>query len=225
VAKILDAIGTTPDARAALEEAMETQERLVRDNPLDDRLRRGLFSLYFHLGVMRGGWSLVFANKPSVQSELKLSPDQVFRVQEISEKEERLRHDFVASRSTDMAHLRSEFRKNLDALLGELSEILKPAQAARLEQIVRQWQGVWAFADPAIANDLGLSPAQRSRIYAIQEDSIGFPAFRSDDRRTLDQRLLAVLTPAQRQAWQELLGAPYDHEETFRRGPSRFKRR
>jgi hypothetical protein len=209
VAKILDAIGSTPEARAALENALQTQERLVRERPFDEALRRGLFSMYFRLGVMRGGMSLMIIRQDAVQSHLALRPDQVARIRDLVAEQDRVHKDFWTVSNADPAQMRKTFREHLDAAQKSLAEILEPAQLERLSQIVLQRQGIWALSTPAVADQLALTSSQRSAIYIIQEDAFRWPPHRGDHRGpSPDERIDRVLTQPQRAAWQQLLGKP-----------------
>jgi len=222
VAKILDAIGSTPEARAALEGALATQERLVRERPFDEALRRGLFSMYFRLGVMRGGMPLMILRQEAVQTHLGLRPEQVARVREIVAAQDQVHKDFWAQPSGDPAQMRKTFREHLDATLKTLEEILEPAQLQRLNQIVLQRQGVWALSTPEVADQLALTSSQRSAIYSVQEGAFrGPPHHRDRSKPSPDERIRQVLTQQQRDAWQQMLGEPTDLGKW---GPPRWPR-
>ncbi len=211
VAKILDAIGSTPEARAALEGALATQERLVRERPFDEALRRGLFSMYFRLGVMRGGMSLMFVRQEAVQTHLGLRPDQVTRIREIVATQDQFHKESWNLPNVDPAQMRKTFRDHLDANLKTLAEILEPAQLQRLNQIVLQRQGVWALSTAEVADQLALTSSQRSAIYNIQENAFrGPPGHRDRSGPPLDERIRQVLTAQQQAAWQQMLGEPSD---------------
>ncbi len=211
VAKILDAIGSTPEARAALEYSLETQERLVRERPHDEALRRGLFSMYFRLGVMRGGMPLMIVRQEAVQSHLGLQPEQVVRVRDLVAEHDGLNKEFWNLPNADPAQARKKFRENLDAALKSLAEILEPAQSQRLHQIVLQRQGVWALSTPEVADQLALTSSQRSAIYQIQEEGYRWPRDgKGPGGPSLDERIRQVLTTQQREVWQQMLGEPTD---------------
>lgn len=211
VARILDAIGSTPEARAALEYSLQTQERLFRERPHDESLRRGLFSMYFRLGVMRGGMPLMIVRQEAVQRHLGLRPDQVARVREIVAEQDELNKNFWHASVADPAQARKTFREHLDAGLKSLTETLEPAQYQRLQQIVWQRQGVWALNTPEVADQLALTSSQRSAIYQIQEDAFRWPPpIRDPGAPSADDRVRQVLTAEQREAWQQMLGEPTD---------------
>ncbi|MCA9050069.1 MAG: serine/threonine protein kinase, partial [Planctomycetaceae bacterium] len=77
IAQILHTIGSTHAAREALEQALQTQERLVRDNPHDESLRRTLFSMYFQLGAFDGAGPIYLLRNDSVRQHLNLSDAQI----------------------------------------------------------------------------------------------------------------------------------------------------
>jgi hypothetical protein len=211
VARILDAIGSTPEARAALEYSLQTQERLFRERPHDESLRRGLFSMYFRLGVMRGGMPLMIVRQEAVQRHLGLRPDQVARVREIVAEQDELNKNFWHASVADPAQARKAFREHLDAGLKSLTETLEPSQYQRLQQIVWQRQGVWALNTPEVADQLALTSTQRSAIYQIQEEAFRWPPPVGDPGApSVDDRVRQVLTAQQRDAWQQTLGEPTD---------------
>jgi eukaryotic-like serine/threonine-protein kinase len=112
---------------------------------------------------------------------------------------------------------------------GELSKLLTPAQAQRLQQIALQLAGTRAFSNPAVVEALGLTPHQRERIRLLQERTRPpGPVFgvrpnsgRSDPadearRQTMrkqlaqtQQQILCVLSKEQRAKWNELIGKPF----------------
>jgi len=211
VAKILESIGSTPEARAALEDALATQERLVRERPFDKALRRGLFSMYFRLGVMRGGMALMLVRQEAVQNHLGLRPDQISRIREIVAAQDHFHKESWNQANVDPAQMRKTFRDHLDQTLKALEETLEPAQRERLSQIVLQRQGVWALTTPEVADQLALTSAQRSAIYTIREDVFhGPPGQRDHSGPSPEQRIRQVLTDQQQAAWQQMLGEPTD---------------
>jgi len=211
VAKILDVIGSTPEARAALENSLQTQERLVRERPHDEALRRGLFSMYFRLGVMRGGMPLMIVRQEAVQSHLGLRPDQVARLREIVAEQDRLHKEFWNQSDADPAEARAAFREHLAKALAALAETLEPVQAQRLHQIVLQRQGVWALCTPEVADQLALTGSQRSAMYGIQEAAYRrSPQHGSSSGPSADERIRQILTPHQLTVWQQMLGDPTD---------------
>ena len=194
-----------------MEYSLETQERLVRERPHDEALRRGLFSMYFRLGVMRGGMPLMIVRQEAVQSHLDLGPEQVARIRDLVAEHDALNKEFWNLPNADPVQARKKFRENLDAALTSLAEILEPAQSQRLHQIVLQRQGVWALSTPEVADQLALTSSQRSAIYQIQEDAFRWPRDGNDFKGpSLDERVRQVLTVQQREAWQQMLGEPSD---------------
>lgn len=211
VAKILEAIGSTPEARAALENSLQTQERLVRERPQDQALRHGLFSMYFRLGVLRGGMPLMIVRQEAVQSHLGLQPDQIARIREIAAEHDRLHKEFWNRSDADLAEARAMFRDQLDKALQGLAQTLTPGQAERLQQIVLQRQGIWALSTLEVADQLALTSSQRSAIYRVQEDAFRHPPHhKSFWGPSPEERVRQVLTPQQRAVWQQMLGEPTD---------------
>ena len=211
VAKILDAIGSTPECRAALENVLETQERLVRERPHDEALRRGLFSMYFRLGAMRRGMPLMIVRQEAVQSYLGLEADQVSRIREIVAEHDLLHRNSWNQLHVDPAETRKTFREYLANAMTALEQILEPAQLQRLQQIVWQRQGIWALSTPEVADQLALTSAQRSVIYMIQEQAYPHPPhYGRPTSSGTNERIRQVLSPQQLAAWNQMLGEPTD---------------
>ncbi len=85
----------------------------------------------------------------------------------------------------------------------------------RLRQIALQSEGPAAFREPEVVEALGLTPGQRERIRAIEEEAFfgqiremqsGKP--REDGGKPAMGRILAVLTAEQARRWNELAGEP-----------------
>ena len=81
--QILDEIGSTPAAADSLERALAVQEELVRNHPEDSELRKILFSMYRHLGVLQGHMKLFLISSDVVQQHLQLTAAQTGQINEI----------------------------------------------------------------------------------------------------------------------------------------------
>jgi hypothetical protein len=213
VAKILDAVGSTPASRAALQKALEIQEQLVRANPQDRELRRELFAMYYDQGALRGRLQPLLIGRDAVQRHLTLSGEQVVAIHEILERQRHSNREFMDSHGTEPTEWRKVFQQNADAAHEAIAAILEPAQLARLEQIVLQRRGSRAFADADVAAVLGLSAEQKLRISMLREEASPFrqanPWVPPKRGESLDERVMAVLTDPQRAKWQEMIGEPF----------------
>jgi serine/threonine protein kinase len=184
VAELLDEIGRKEESRAAFARAMRDQARLpwLGFGPP----RR--FSRHFLLG------------QPTVQKDLKLSDEQVKRVASVGPGRPR-----GPGAGEDRA-----------------SDLLTSEQADRLEQIARQWRGPRALLDPEAAEALCLTKEQKKAIQtalngAMKERRPGGGRGRGRrggrqppvSRQQLNEQVLKVLLPEQRQRWQALLGEPF----------------
>ena len=213
VAKILYEIGSTPAADQALEQALQTQETLVRDNPDDRKLRWGLYEMYHRLGVIRGR-QLWVVRKESVQEHLKLTAEQRRRIEEIADAYDRHREELRDTGNVDLSKARKEYREYVDAAQIAVADVLHAKQAIRLDQLVLQHRPTSALHDPAVAEKLQLTAAQKLRIRTIQEE-----AFQRDPKRAVccDGQIFAVLTSDQMAHWKQMVGD--DFEWSKRRRP------
>jgi hypothetical protein len=156
-----------------------------------------------------------------VREELKLSEDQLKRIEEL--KAER------RQKTAALRGLSPEARSN------KLSEIIKETEAAfanfltqnqlrRAEQMYLQRLGPrLAFTNPGVAAALKFTDEQKKKIDVLVPEAV--EAFRIEraQGQTTRQRLqelsalwnekfLDVLTPAQKKKWKQLLGPPFKWE-------------
>jgi serine/threonine protein kinase len=214
VAEILDEVGSTSAAKSALEQAVETQERLVREHPEDAELRRHLFAMYYRLGVMRGSLWVSLISNEATQEHLKITDEQRAKMSQIIADQQRAYQAFCDSRSVDLPKMRKEFQEHTAATRVAIAEALEPDQMERLEQIILQRRGTSAFGDPNIAEKLGLTAAQREEIASLQTGAYdalhgGGTKSAREPFGTLEKRIKEVLTPAQQEQWQQMTGEPF----------------
>ncbi|WP_406697168.1 hypothetical protein V5E97_39880 [Singulisphaera sp. Ch08] len=179
------------------------------------------------------GYSLL-SNK-SVQQELKLEGDQAEKVSKIvneisaktREKLQDIPQDEQREKGAELRRAAEEETKA--AVKGDL----KAEQITRLEQIIRQTQGLFAFADPTTAEKLSLTDDQKSKFRElVRENGEKMREIRQnagDDRQAAMEKLRelrkeslekvhAALTDDQKKAWKELTGEPF--EVKFERRPN-----
>jgi serine/threonine protein kinase/tetratricopeptide (TPR) repeat protein len=201
VARILHEIGSTPAAEAAIEQALRTQEALVRGRPDDVDLRDALFKMYRHLGVMRGRLQMKLVKIEKVQQHLQLTKDQVRAIDVIAEKQQSLYEAFRDSQHVDLSAMRERFQDDTEAAQRAIGDLLDSDQLHRLDQLVLQRRHTRAFTDPAVADTLQLTATQKATIRVIQ-----------NDRSRCSGRIHEVLTDGQKKKWQELIGEPFSWE-------------
>jgi hypothetical protein len=221
VAALLHEIGEKADAREALEQARLLEAHLLRDTrppPFPGGLRgRGGPRPTPPPGPLADSGVLHLLGQKSVQEELKLSEGAVSQVTELT----RQRRDlFLESRGLN-SDQRRERLGELAAREVALVEGLKPGQARRLKQIALQQRGPYALGDPDVADALKLTVEQKETIRAIQDEArraLGGPPGRGGRKpseeasRATRERLLGVLTEAQRARWKEMTGEPFTGE-------------
>lgn len=222
VAHILREIGSTPAALAALEQALQTQEQLVREHPDDGELRRNLMAMYFEFGVYNGGGELFWATQSSVQRHLNLTPEQIAQVEAIEDEHKNSLRDFHMRAGTTEA--RRQFQQRTGQARQEIAAVLTREQWQRLQQIALQKRGTHALSDPEVAAAVGLSAAQQARVRAIQKEARQSmhqcyqKRGHDEARRAIhgySERILAVLTEEQQQKWRDLTGPPFYGEVRF----------
>lgn len=146
--------------------------------------------------------SLSLLRRKEVQTELKLSPDQVKALSGGSGG--RIAPEPGAARKI-------------------VNKVLNPTQQLRYQEIVLQQQGIRGATHDEVAQALGLSKAQLNRMYKIIEDvniknmdlaskqisESEMKALGEKNNATVEPSLMAVLTPAQKTTWTKLLGKPF----------------
>jgi hypothetical protein len=213
VAEILHAVGSTPAAGTALKKALETQEKLVRENPYDFGLRRTLFSMYQDQGILSGHLHASLLGKDEVQRHLQMTEDQIAAMEAILERqrEDRRRPNFW--RDVDVVEMRTTYQQHTEVRRKAIEDILDDAQRQRLEQIVLQRRGTHAFSDDAVSSQLGLTAEQRVRVSMIQNEPP--PDYRKHGRwdryafGSRHQRIWELLTQEQKEKWAEMTGEPF----------------
>jgi hypothetical protein len=159
----------------------------------------------------------------AVQEELHLHPDQAKKARELAGGTfRRFAPSFQTFRQLRPKERQQRFEAMTQAIDEALAAVLTPDQAKRLKQIALQQRGAMAWNDPEVAEELGLTPAQKSRIKAIQAEArkkvakappLGSPpkawAQWKQAVGATNQRLLGVLTAEQKTRWDELIGEPF----------------
>jgi hypothetical protein len=169
-----------------------------------------------------GGASLL--TRPEVQTELKLTAEQKTKAEALAEtlREERrgrfqdLRDATPEERTKVMSEWRTEEMKRVNA-------VLNPDQQKRFRQISLQQEGPMAVIHADVASELGLTDDQKKKVQEIQaqmraeqqnlfQDAGGDrEALRGKMealRKSSNDKVVAILTDAQKTKWKEMTGAP-----------------
>jgi Spy/CpxP family protein refolding chaperone len=172
-------------------------------------------------GRMMGmGMSGMLLERPDVQRELNLTEQQKTQIRQMQE-----------SMRTAMQELRNappqERRQKMEELRqkNDPTKVLNESQKKRLRELELQAMGPTAFLQPEVADELKLSQEQRSRLQGIVMQQMqqlreqfqgggqgqGAPNFQQM-REQAEKQMLEVLTPAQREQWQQMQGKPFAFE-------------
>jgi Spy/CpxP family protein refolding chaperone len=188
-------------------------------------------------GAGGGGGAAGFLMAPNVQKDLKLTDEQVKKVQEtLRETREKYQGDYAALRdaspdvrSAKMATLNESVNNDVKKALSFSAE-----QSKRFDQICLQAHELQAFANPTIQEKLKVTSDQKSKIGEIVEaahNSVA-GAFNKDaseqertdarNKRAAAQKeniakVHALLTDDQMKAWKELTGEPIEIQYPARR--------
>ena len=198
--EFIDQRRSDPGAQAELRDTSRRVETILAD-----------------LAVLRAAGELYLLAQPTALDDLRLDEGQRRKVADLSARAGKRWIDAFA----DPAHLPAPGERTKIALEQvranelEIESILTAVQGRRLRQIALQSEGPAAFREPEVVEALGLTPDQRERIRAIEEealfrqireirggkssDSAGTPAL---------YRIAALLTPDQVLRWHALTGEP-----------------
>jgi type II secretory pathway component GspD/PulD (secretin) len=162
------------------------------------------------------------------RTEIGLTEDQQRQIDELTERSQdrgAFTEVFQRMREAQTDEERAQIREEMGRAFEErrkqqdeqLKGILSDQQMTRLNEIVLQRQGPRALARDDVASSLGLSEEQKTRLSEVleQRDVARREAGRDqsdEERQKFDEewnaKVLAVLTPDQKQAWEVRLGAP-----------------
>ncbi len=199
---------------SALAQAGSGQQRQVRDR------------IAFQGGAAgRMGLSAMLLERADVQRELNLTEQQKTQIRQMLEEQRRARAELRNLPPEQRLEKMLELRQKYDP-----TSVLTDAQKKRLRELELQAMGPMAFLNPEVADELKLTQEQRSRLMGIMNEfrnqlreqwqGGGFQQGNQGQRmqqmqrmrEQMEQRMLEVLTPAQRQQWQQMQGKPFQFE-------------
>ena len=174
-------------------------------------------------GRMMGmGMASALLERPDVQRELNLTEQQKTQIRQM---QEAMRTAWQEMRNLPP----QERRQKMDELRqkNDPTKVLNEPQKKRLREIELQAMGPTAFLQPEVADELKLTQEQRSRLQGIVMEQMqqlreqfqgggsgqgqGMQNFQQM-RDQMEKHMLEVLTPAQRQQWQQIQGKPFQFE-------------
>lgn len=165
---------------------------------------------------------MLLLGQESVQKELKLSDEQVKKIQELGTKQ---REAFQGLRDLSQEERRTKMQELTKANDKAIGEILKPDQLKRARQIALQRQGAAAVLNEEVAKTLNITDDQKQKIREIQTKSreelqgVGFDEDgrkkREEVRKQTNEKAMAVLTAEQKAKLKEMQGEPFTGEIRF----------
>jgi Spy/CpxP family protein refolding chaperone len=181
--------------------------------------RRGQgFGMMGGAGMMSG----MLLQRPDVQRELNLTEQQKSQIRQMQENQRTAMQELRNLPPEQRRQKMLELRQKNDPV-----SVLNESQKKRLREIELQAMGPSAFLQDDVANELKLTQEQRSRLQGIlmqqmqqlreQFQGGGFGQGQGAQnfqqmRDQMEKQMLEVLTPAQRQQWQQMQGKPFQFE-------------
>jgi Spy/CpxP family protein refolding chaperone len=193
------------------------------------------------------GVQFLVRNK-SVQKELKLSDDQVKKIDEaVARIDAKHTEEFKTAKNIEDKKERfekfGEIQKTVsEEVMKDLGDILSADQTKRLKEIEVQVRGPRVFQNAELQKDLNLTDDQKDKIKTILEDTDkdlqdvrqsnqgNFEEIakktRAINKESLE-KIVAVLTPDQKKAWKEKTGEPFEIQFDFSqfKGKGKFKKK
>jgi hypothetical protein len=179
----------------------------------------------------RGGGmgGAAFLRSPEVQKDLKLSDEQVGKIDgALQSSREKHQDEFAALRDASAEERPAKTAALNAAVVDEVKQALALSadQAKRFDQISLQSRGIQAFADAAVASKLNLTDDQKSKIREIAASARGqFGGFnkdasaeeraearkkRAETSKANLAKVMDLLTDAQKASWKDLIGTPIE---------------
>jgi hypothetical protein len=182
------------------------------------------------MGGLGGGDSLGLLLRPDVRVELELLDEQTAELQKLADgMRDQFRDLMVPDENVSWQDRMQRFRevaeKARDEAQQKVDKILLPHQKKRLEQLSNQMRmpggAMRGLTGGPVADELGLTDAQRERIRAKAENLEAELRQKLAELRAQAQaELLKELTPQQQAKIKEMLGEPFE----FRRDEPQFGR-
>ncbi|MFN3689387.1 MAG: hypothetical protein ACK4UU_00505 [Fimbriimonadales bacterium] len=172
--------------------------------------------------MMGAGMAGMLLQRPDVQRELNLTEQQKNQIRQMQENQRTAMQELRTLPPEQRRQKMQELREKNDP-----TSVLNETQKKRLREIELQAMGAFALLQPDVADQLKLTQEQRSKLQGIvmqsmqqvreQFQSGGFGQGQGAQqmqqlREQMEKQMLEVLTPAQRQQWQQMQGKPFQFE-------------
>ena len=160
---------------------------------------------------------------PDVKKELKLTDDQLTKLQDaLGKVQDKHKDTFTKFREMSDADRRKAIRSFTEDYNKAVASVLDEKQMKRFKQIQWQLAGIGALEDPEAQKTLKLSEDQQKKLAAVFEDSGkkmqdlfkgGNVEGKREEfekiRKDTEDRAYNVLTDEQKKQWKEMQGEPF----------------
>jgi hypothetical protein len=186
---------------------------------------------------MMGGGGLQMLAIPEVQQELKMTPDQVSKVQGKSQEVRQATMELMREAGGPQAFQemsqeeRQQLMEKMQAIQKKaVNEILNADQQKRFHQLELQQSGAMAFGRKEVREALKLTTEQGTKMQEVQRgqmqamreamQGVDFQNMTDEERQAMQKKMEAlqkatydkcveVLTAEQQKQWKEMLGEPF----------------
>jgi hypothetical protein len=189
----------------------------------------GLMTAAYAQGQGRGGSGPGgLLTNPGVKKELKLTDDQVKKVEDaLAKVQDKHKDDFARFREMSREERQKTMRAFAEDYNKAVAGVLDANQMKRFKQIQWQLAGFGALEDPEVQKTLKLSDDQQKKLTVIFEESGKKmqELFRGGNveggrekfdkiRKETEEKANGVLTDEQKKQWKEMQGEPFKLEAT-----------
>ncbi|MFN8139606.1 MAG: hypothetical protein U0R49_07415 [Fimbriimonadales bacterium] len=160
-----------------------------------------------------GGSGAMLLLMPAVQTELKMSQEQIAALKEAVPS--------VGSKKAGAPGAGQKKGPEVMAALEKVKSGLNTEQQKRLGQLLLQFEGPVALMNPQVAEKVGVTPEQKSQIQAMMKEVFSGlkdanlqPKERREKmqavKKEVGAKILALLSDGQKTQWNSLLGSPFN---------------
>jgi eukaryotic-like serine/threonine-protein kinase len=219
-----------PLQKRVLETALIYYQEFITDCRVDSQEKAELMAVQQRLrrildeiSVIEGAGQLILLGEKDVQADLMLDDAERRRFDAIAQTFAEQRAKMLRGyQNLSLAERRARFVELARASEHATQSVLNDRKIRRLKQIFTQLQGVMAFSQPEIADALKLTGPQQQAIRQIMDEAFMRQSERPESAdketrhaareaimRSVMDKCLAQLTPAQLLIWKDLVGRPF----------------
>ncbi len=176
-----------------------------------------------------GAIEVMLLRQKSVQEDLKLTPDEASKIHAFTTRQHAKAEAIHEGSEGDREKKYQELTRENEKFV---SDVLEPAQAKRLHQIMLQKAGLLMVTQPEVASALKLTAEQKEKARELQAEThkewVELHHSTSKENRSAKmhelhanshKRMMALLTDEQEAKFKEMSGKPFEGKIEYHGGP------